>query len=508
LDRKIKNVAVYVRKSRDNNESLEGQLSSILDYCERFNWEYEVFKEEGSASSEDWNRPELQRMIRLVEAQHYDAVVVTEQSRITRADEFPKFRNVLQEANCLFITTQTNSVYDYTKPEDEFVSDIMSAVAKQEIAFAKLRLKRGTIQSAKKGNWLGKKSPTGYIYNRETKRLEPSEDAPIIKRMFELYVNGLSTKDISYKFEFENVITSTNMIWSPAGISRLLNNPVYAGHSLYGRTSQKKVNGKRLTTKTKQEDQILIENTHTPIIDAELWEKVQKIKHNKSTKPVQLKHGKHKFSGLIRCALCGRVHSFQMSHSKKLRICSCQTRFYSEDRSSYTLCKNEGCNVDKFDQEFHEHIVRYANELSNHIELIKNSEDKGKSNTESEIISKKNQIKKIQQDIKRVQQGFTMEIFTAEEAQEQIKRYKQQQGEIEEQLSLLENRESDSKIGYLEMVLEEIRSVIKGEGKLPESKLNSILVKQIDTILYVKQGEEIELHISWKVNYKLDEVAI
>jgi site-specific DNA recombinase len=504
MERKIKAVAIYVRKSRDNKESLEGQLASLIEYCVRLGWEYEVFSEEGSASSEDWNRPELQRMIKLVEKQHFDAILVTEQSRITRADEFPKFRNVLQEANCLFITTQTNSVYDYNKPEDEFVSDIMSAVNKQEIAFTKLRLKRGTVQSAKKGNWLGKKCATGYSYNRETKRLEPNEDAPIIRRMFEEYLNGLSTKDIAEKFTFENVTTSVDTVWTSSGISRMLNNISYAGHSLYGRTTQKKdkTTGKRVVKQASEDEHILVNNTHEPIIDQEMWDTVQHIKADRNSRPISLKLGKHKYSGLIRCGLCGAIHSFQTSRYKRKRIASCQTRNHSETLEKYEMCKNQGGNVAEFDEIFHKNLERYIAELEKYVDIINNSESKEfKSNTEDDIKVKERHIKKLQQDVKRVQQGFIMEIFSEKEAQEQIRHLKQQQEELEKQIEQLKEVKDTSTVDYLTTVLGRLKKFLNGSDDIPERELNDIIKDYVETILYLKNedtGNQMQLTVVWK----------
>lgn len=503
MERKIRDVALYVRKSRDNSESLEGQISSLIDYCERFNWEYQLFKEEGSASSEDWNRPELQRMIKLIEKQHFDAIVVTEQSRITRSDEFPKFRNILQETNCLFITTQTNSVYDYNKPEDEFVSDIMSAVAKQEIAFAKLRLKRGTIQSAKKGNYMGKKVVVGYNYNRETKRLEPSEDASVIRRMFEEYANGLSTTDIAYKFTTENVTTSTGMIWTPSGISRLLNNIVFNGHSLYGKTTQKKdkSTGRRITKKTSKDEQILIKNTHEAIIDDELWNKVQQLKLERNSRPIAIRLGKHKFSSLIICGLCGRTHSFQNSRYKRFRVTSCQTRHYDELMKNYTICKNEGCNITEFENKFYPQLEQYVEELKKYIEIIKASEDKKNTDYKGIIKSKERQIKKLEQDKKRIQQGYIMKIFDEEEAQEETKKIKQQIIMLKDEIHNLEEKDGNVNINYLESVLKKIKLFLAGKYKMSEHKENEILKEVVEAILYIKTehtDHKVELKIVWK----------
>ena len=69
-------------------------------------------------------------------------------------------------------------------------SDILQAVGKNELSRTKIRLKRGTVQSAKKGNWQGKKSPIGYTYDHDTKRLKLNDDAKVVRRMFEMYLEG------------------------------------------------------------------------------------------------------------------------------------------------------------------------------------------------------------------------------------------------------------------------------------------------------------------------------
>lgn len=498
--KKIKHVALYPRKSRDNSESLEGQIASLIEYCERYEWEYEIFKEEGSASSEDWDRKELQRMIKLIKKQHFDAVVVTEQSRITRADEFPKFRDILVEANCLFITTQTNSVYDYTKPEDEFVSDIMSAVAKQEIAFAKLRLKRGTIQSAKKGNWLGKKRPIGYDYDKTTKRLVPNEDASVIQRMFQEYIDGYSTKEIAHRFTNEGVTSKAEMIWSPAGVARILSNVAYAGHSLFGATTQKKdkVTRKRITKKTSEDEQILVKNTHTPIVSQKVWDRVQQLKEERNSRPIPLKMAKRKYSGLIKCQLCGRTHSFQHSKGGKLRISSCLTRYYNDDLTSYTVCENGSGNVEQFEKLFFALFKKYINELETYYSEIEKVDKPNQEDAHNRIAFLEKQIKKVQGDIKRVQKGYVMEIFTEEEAQAETKAYKTQIANMEKELEELKQKDVESDSDYLKGVIDKLNAFMIGHDEMPEAQANEILKQYIEAIKYKKVDSEMEIEVVWK----------
>lgn len=498
MAKKISQVGLYIRKSRDDesNEALERQQQVLIDMCVKNIWKYDIYKEVGS--SQDLDRPELQKMLDKVKGFHYDAIVCADLDRLSRnTGHFGTIKEILINYGCVVVTP--TKVYDFTVQEDDLFSDIQSVLAKNEYQTIKKRLVRGSRQSAKGGSWMGKKNPVGYIYNKETKKLEISEDAQIIKMMFQEYLNGLSTKDIANKFITQGITTTTGMIWTPAGISRLLNNPVYKGDSLYGKT--KTVNGKR-HIKTSEEEQILVKGTHEAIVDKEMWEMVQKVKLNRNSRPIPLKLGKHKFSGLIKCRLCGRVHSFQASRGGKKRITSCQTRYYKDESlDNYKMCENKGVNLDTFEKLFFSYLSLYIKELEKYKKIIQESKSSKKDSPTDRINIIEKQMKKIQHEIKRVQQGYVMEIFTNEEAQSQIKTLKLQNESLEKELEKLNIEVVENETDYIDITIEKLTNFLKGHDKMPEVKANNILREFIDSIIYKRIGNidaEIELKIIWK----------
>ena len=500
MEKKLTNVAIYVRKSREEEDesTLLRQQKVLTDLCVKNLWKYELFKEVGS--SQDIERVQLQEMLNKVKAFHFDAIVVADLDRLSRnTGHFGTIKEILNNFGCVVVTP--SKVYDFSVQEDDLFSDIQSVLAKNEYQTIKKRLVRGSRQSAKDGNWLGKKNPVGYNYNRTTKRLEPTEDATIIKRLFQEYLDGLSTNDIAFKFTQEGVTTSTNMIWTPSGISRILNNPVYRGDSLYGKT--KVVNGKR-GVKTDKEDQILIEGTHEAIIDNETWEKVQELKLSRNSRPIALRLGKRKFSGLIKCDICGRTHSFQKSKGGKSRITSCQTRYYLDDSlENYTVCENKGANLEDFEALFIQGLSRRIEQLDDYIELIKKSEPTQSDSPLDRIKSVEKQIKKNQQETKRVQQGFIMEIFSEEEAQSQIKILKAQKENLDKELEKLNNITVTNNTSYIETTRNKLKKFLTGYyDEMPEVEANSVLIELVDSIAYRRVGNdvnaEIDIEIVWK----------
>jgi site-specific DNA recombinase len=497
VDKKIKAVAVYVRKSREEEteETLNRQQAVLIDLCEKNNWSWELFKEVGS-SQEYEEREELQKVLQKVQVFHYDAVVVADLDRLSRNTiHFGQIKLILVNAGVKVVTP--SKIFDFSNESDDMFSDFMSVIAKSEYQQIKKRLVRGTRQSAKGGNWLGKRVPVGYKYNHVTKKLEPSEDAPVIRRMFELYMEGMSTKDIAFKFSHENVTTSVGLSWSPSGVSRLLNNIVYAGHSLYGRTTQKKVNGKRETKKTDKEQQILVMNTHEPIVGQEEWNHIQEIKEKRNSRPPSLKLGKHTFSGLIQCGKCGAIHSFQSARGKK-RISSCQTRHYNEDLTFYSMCENSGSNFEPFEMLFYSELGTYADKLQYYIDQIKLADNGKTVNHDHEIDSLKRQIQKLEQSVKRVQQGFVAGIFDEVEASKQIKQLKNQIETLKSQIEELENQKDSNEYDFIQQTINSMKDFLNGRYNMSEREKNEILTEFVESIIYTKIGKEIELEIVWR----------
>lgn len=494
MERKIKSVAVYVRKSREDEteEVLNRQQAILIEVCKKSEWSYEIFKEIGS--SQDINRPELQKMLDKVKEYNYDAVVVNDLDRLSRNMVHSGIiKEVLVSAGCKVITP--SRMYDFTKEEDDFFSDFESVMAKREYQTIKRRLVRGSIQSAKEGNWVGKKTPIGYQYNRKTKKLDITEDAPIIERLFNDYASGMSTKDIAYQYKLEGVSTSIGMIWSSAGVSRLLSNPVYKGDSLYRKT--KNEYGKR-NIKTSSDEQVYVENTHEPIVSKELWKKVQELKQSRNSRPISLKLGKHTFSGLIRCALCNRVHSFQTSRGGKKRITSCQTRHYIDQSNEYIMCKNQGVNMNDFETLFYGHLENYLHEIESYKDSIQDLKARDREEINAHIRKTEMQLNRAYSELKRVQQGYIAGVFTDDEATEEINKLRSREKALTQQLEQLKESESLASTDYITNVISKMAGFVRGKDIIPPIEANNILRDFIEVIYYKRIDNEIELDIVWK----------
>ncbi len=101
------------------------------------------------------------------------------------------------------------------------------------------------------------------------------EEATIVKKIFELYLQGNGVRKIKRYLEENGIKTVAGKNeWSTATIDRMLSNEKYMGQVIM----QKTYTPDFLTGKKKnkgQETMYVVENAHEPIIDIETFNKVQ-----------------------------------------------------------------------------------------------------------------------------------------------------------------------------------------------------------------------------------------
>ncbi|SCH85788.1 Recombinase [uncultured Clostridium sp.] len=111
------------------------------------------------------------------------------------------------------------------------------------------------------------------------------EEAEVVRKIFELYIQGNGVRKIKKYLESHGIKTVTGKTeWSTSTIDRMLSNEKYIGQVLM----QKSFTPDYLTgKKEKNSGQLamyLVENAHEPIIDRETFDRVQERKgHIKHT---------------------------------------------------------------------------------------------------------------------------------------------------------------------------------------------------------------------------------
>ena len=316
---------LYERLSRDDN--LEGESYSIGNQKKLLT---KVAKEKGytnlvhflddGISGVTMNRPGFVEMMQQLEQGKASAVFVKDLSRLGR--------------NYIEVGRLTEEFFPDHDIRLVAVSDnIDTAEGENELApirnlfnewYARDISKKRRISNKIKGN-SGEPMglpPYGYIKDPNNPKhwVIDEEAAQVVRRIFDMTLEGFGTEQIATQFEKEGILTP-QAYWIQKGIGRpgktktrpatkwngstithLLYQQEYCGDVLNFKTYSKSYKNKKQLKNDPSQWQIF-ENTHEAIIDADTWARVQELRKNKR-RPTRT--GKtNMFSGIVRCADCG-----------------------------------------------------------------------------------------------------------------------------------------------------------------------------------------------------------
>ena len=231
----------------------------------------------------------------------------------------------------------------------------------------------------RKGQFIGGKPVYGYKMHptEKNKIIIDEEVAPIVRRIFAMALDGVSCRQIAATLNEEGVPTPAtycgwNMgckgpyagLWSSERISDMLQNETYIGNMVQGKYGSVSYKTKQNKPRPKSEWYI-VEGTHEPIIDRELWDRVQALIEQRA-KPFDV-GTIGLFARKARCANCGYTMRSSKNHNKHYLQCS--NRHVAKD-----ACIGSFISVDKLERLVIDELNRLATEYLDKDELEQNIE--------------------------------------------------------------------------------------------------------------------------------------
>ncbi|MCD8354135.1 MAG: recombinase family protein [Clostridiales bacterium] len=346
---KVYKTAIYARLSREDNlsdsDSIENQIALLEKYIDDRSFLHlvGVFADNGFTGT-DFNRPEWQRLMDQVRVGEVNCILVKDLSRLGRnyieTGEFLEkicpffglrfiavndgFDTETAEANGQLSVSLSNIINDY------YAKDISRKVS------SVLRSKM------ENGKYIGSWEKYGYFKDPEDKNkliINP-DTAPIVKLIYEWRSEGMSYMGINkrlndmgipspsqYKAD-RGIVTNNNqkprkILWNKHMVTEILKDITYLGHLAQRKNTQCLYAGIP-ATRTKEQDWIIVENTHEPIIEQALFDRVQEINRaaaaaakGNQNKYDYLPKEKNLYGKKFTCADCGAVMKLVRSISTK-----------------------------------------------------------------------------------------------------------------------------------------------------------------------------------------------
>lgn len=320
--RKGKKCVIYIRVSSERQVqgySLEGQKRYLKEWAEFEGMTVsEIYVEPGKSGKSISGREVFQQMLEDISTGRTatDYVVVFKLSRFGRnAKDILNSLTYIKRYGVNLICKEDG--LDSSTAMGRMMITILGAVAEMERENILVQTMLGREEKAKQGGWNGGFAPYGY--ELVDGKLQIKEDeAPIVQLVFDKFVNGgigystiagyLNRQGVS-KPSSKNSHGRTFTDWSVHHIKRMLDNPVYTGRVVFGRTRLEKVNGTENEYRRVKSDEYIMSDkiVHEPIISDKLFEKAR-VKRKETTatgNPSVGRSSKHLLSGILKCPMCG-----------------------------------------------------------------------------------------------------------------------------------------------------------------------------------------------------------
>lgn len=334
----------YLRLSREEaghgeSTSIENQRLMISTHCERHNIHLVDFFVDDGWSGGNFQRPGFQSMLEELKKGYVNLVITKDLSRLGRDMREASFyaEQYFPEHGIRFMTVLDN----FDTAIDNPLAPLQFAMNEFYLRDCSRKMKAALKERRERGQYCAC-PPYGYKKAAGNKYLlVPDENtAPVVQRIFQQAAEGDSSRTIAlalnaagiipplkYRAQYRDNFTEkgasrASEIWNNTTVKRILQNRVYLGHTVLGKSKKVSIKSKKKVPLPAQEWTIT-ENTHEPLVTQLIFDRA-KENMGRGTKVYkgydQIR--KSIFGGIAFCGLCG------------YSLCSCGT-VYKGEREKY-----------------------------------------------------------------------------------------------------------------------------------------------------------------------------
>ena len=387
-------VAIYCRLSEedrnkqfetDDSNSIQNQKAMLLQYAMEQGWElYNIYSDDDYTGS-DRRRPEFNRLLHDAEQRRFDIILCKTQSRFTRELELVEkyIHGLFPIWGIRFISIVDNA--DTANKGNKKSRQINGLVNEWYLEDMSDNIRSVLTNRRENGFHIGAFALYGFKKDPDQKGhlIIDEEAAAVVREVFTLFSQGYGKTAIArmlndrgipnpteYKrqqgLRYKQPTMKNSTLWKYFAISDMLINEIYIGNMVQGKYGSVSYKTKQNKPRPKSEWYI-VEGTHEPIIDRELWNRVQKMIAERA-KPFDV-GTIGLFARKARCANCGYVMRSSKSspdHGGK-HFLQCSNRHVAKD-----ACEGAFISVDRLERMVIAELNRLSAEYLDKDELEQN----------------------------------------------------------------------------------------------------------------------------------------
>ena len=408
FNQKCTQAVIFARVSSERQEqgaSIDAQLKSVYDYCEKMNFNVlEEFTITESSSRGD--RKQYKEMLAYIQKSHSKiAIVVNCVDRLQRSyKDTPALDEMRRNGKIEVHFLKENLIlHKDSKGSDILFWNLHVLMANSYILQLSDNVKRSQKYNRMLGKWQGF-APLGYLNAKDAQGkatlIIDKVRGPIIKKMFEMYATGHESLDSILEMTHRmGLMSKAFKDRDPKPITRNTVRDILTNKFYYGIMENPDFDN------PDNDEYIEVPHIYDHLIDQDLFDAVQIQLERKATQHAHpQKNGKipFVFRGLIRCATCGNAISEERHYKKS-------------NGKTYNFLRCSHFNADCHQKMVNENVI--LNQLSDEVfsklkipaSLLKNLKDDVRLHLEKEdelnTKMKKNievQLKELEHDEKNL----------------------------------------------------------------------------------------------------------
>lgn len=284
--------ALYLRLSREDDgiaesQSIGSQRQILRSYAEKEGMENlrEYIDDGWSGTGAD--RPAFQQLLRDAEEGLLTAVLVKDLSRLGRnitlttylMDEFFPAHRI----RCCAVGDGCDTASgDRVSRKMGVITNLMNEWYSEDLS---CKIRDALVSKRRAGEYVGSRPPYGYRRDpKDRHHLIPDEAAAeVVQKIYALADEGCPIRKIALLLNAEGIPSPLSYrdgkngatLWRPGTVTKMLHNPVYRGALAQGKSRKVSFKSRRVLS-LPQEEWVICEHCHDPLVDGVLWWHVQK----------------------------------------------------------------------------------------------------------------------------------------------------------------------------------------------------------------------------------------
>ena len=454
-------IAGYCRISVDeeldrDNTSIENQKAIIEDFVkEKFPGSSLTFFEDRDRSGYTFEQREGYQKLRKGLLNHtYDILVVKDFSRFSRRNSRGLVElEDLRDAGVRIISIGDG--IDFPNDDDWLKIQFQFLINEMPVTDASKKVRAVVNRRQKDGKWITA-APYGYKVNaRQEFEVVPTE-AEVVRKIFELYIDGWGYKRIANYLTDEGIPTPrmsererkeaegkeykrpVKQVWAIVTVQGILDNDFYIGTMRQSKYTRKKINGKDV--KKDVDEQIVIENHHQAIISYRDFRIAQELRKSRSKSDYRgVKKYENTYTGFLVCGDCGSP-MFSMSRPDLRDAYRCGTYH----RQGLKGCTSHYIRVDVLDKLLKEYLRKVRETSADMIQILQNDiqkQDEDLAEKETAADNMEAILEELREELQIAKRQRVRDLLKRPQNEAIINRtYDEMEADIENRISSLEKQ--------------------------------------------------------------------